>query len=199
MVVARIWGGLTFQQIGQLVGISDSAGPSALRSGAFGLAAEIEGVMSQKRLNDELAAIEAALCSLTPAASGIDRDRLMFLAGRASARHHGRKILWPTATAASLLLAVTFGILWTNGSGPRLVRHFGEPIAVAPADDLRRDALPPSPWENRRLCQLMLEKGIDALPQSQPWPVRHDGVIRPAPRDDSYRGLLNEFLNTPTS
>ena len=34
--------------------------------------------MSEERLSGELAAIEAALCSLTPAPSGIQRDRLMF-------------------------------------------------------------------------------------------------------------------------
>ena len=38
--------------------------------------------MSEKRINEELAAVEAALASLKPAASGVDRDRVMFLAGR---------------------------------------------------------------------------------------------------------------------
>ena len=72
--------------------------------------------MSEKRLNEELSAVEAALAALKPAASGVDRDRVMFLAGRASAgtnatlrpsrRTHW---LWPCTTAVSLLLAITFG------------------------------------------------------------------------------------------
>ncbi|HLA85859.1 MAG TPA: hypothetical protein VJL29_13800, partial [Thermoguttaceae bacterium] len=53
-----------------------------------------------------LAAVEAALASLCPAPLGVDRDRLMFLAGSASARRGRRQWLWPAATAATTLLAV---------------------------------------------------------------------------------------------
>jgi hypothetical protein len=155
--------------------------------------------MSEERLNDDLGAIEAALCSLTPARSGIERDRLMFLAGKKAAiDRRSPKLLWPMATAASLLVAATFGILWAAGSNPRFVERpavvsiAGTPIPV----DVLADASPPSPWENRRLCLFVLEKGFDAMPQSPVYPSRHDREI---PRDDSYRGLLNEILNSPTT
>jgi hypothetical protein len=65
--------------------------------------------MSEKRLDDELAAVEAMLGSLTPAASRVGRDRLMFLAGRASVERlsplhrRGAARLWPSAMAASLV------------------------------------------------------------------------------------------------
>ena len=85
VVVARIWGGLSFQQIGRLVGASDTRRPSALRSGLIGFAKEVEGAMSEKPIDGELAAVEAALSTLRPTASALQRDRLMFLAGRASA------------------------------------------------------------------------------------------------------------------
>jgi hypothetical protein len=71
----------------------------------------------------ELAALEAALQSLRPQADWLDRDRLMYRAGRASAMGKaGRQstagrtaLFWPLATAASLLLAVTFGALLLQG------------------------------------------------------------------------------------
>jgi hypothetical protein len=187
--------------------------------------------MSQERLNDELAAIEAALCSLTPAATGCDRDRLMFLAGRASAkgtlplecgdssplsverfeppRHacHAEKkaamnrrtpkLLWPIATAGSLALAATFGILWAGVNNPKPVERTAE-LVVAPMPmtvDLPADTLPPSPWANRHLCQLVLEKGIDAMPE---WSANHVSGVLPVPREDSYRKLLKQYLDNPT-
>jgi hypothetical protein len=158
--------------------------------------------MSQERLNDDLAAIEAALCSLTPASSGIDRDRLMFLAGRASARrrfarHRLAAAFWPTAAAASLAAAVVFGTIWATGNNPTPAPQPGDVLMAGPAApfDVPGDTAAPSPWENRRLCQLMLEKGIDAMPESSG--RRALGVL-PAPREDSYRSLLKQYLDNPT-
>ena len=84
--------------------------------------------MSEERMNDELAALEASLGSLTPAATRVSRDRLMFLAGSASADvSRGRRRiaawLWPSALAVSLLAAVTFGMLWATGSEPQIVER----------------------------------------------------------------------------
>jgi hypothetical protein len=157
--------------------------------------------MSEERLNDELAAIEAALCSLTPAASGIERDRLMFLAGKASAsrgssRRRVTTTFWPLATAMSLLGAMTFGILWAADSGSQVSQRPASPLYAnaPPALDLSGAEAPPSPWENRHLCLLLLEKGIDALPESRVYGVSGE---RPAPREDGYRGLLRQLLDNP--
>ncbi len=54
---------------------------------------------------------------------------------------------------------------------------------------------PPSPWENRRLCQLVLEKGIDAMPEPDRTPVRR----LPPLRRDTYREVLDQFFNEPSS
>jgi hypothetical protein len=158
--------------------------------------------MSEERLNDELAAIEAALCSLTPAASGIERDRLMFLAGKAAAsrgslRRRLARTFWPLATAASLLAAISFGILWAAGSGSQLSHQPASPLyANAPLVlDLSSGASPPSPWANRRLCRLVLEKGIDALPESTGHGV---SGVRLLPHEDTYRNLLKQFLDNPS-
>jgi hypothetical protein len=186
--------------------------------------------MSEERLNDELAAIEAALSDLTPARSGIERDRLMFLAGKASAGRqaafgvrrfiaafcgtagtaiHVRnteqkaamnrrtpQLLWPMATAASLLVAMAFGILWAKGSNPKPVGPTGNvAIAGSPAiAPVPGDTSPPSPWENRRLYRLVLEKGFDALPESTGHFVPG---VRSEPRDETYRSLLKQFLDNP--
>jgi hypothetical protein len=70
--------------------------------------------MSGKRISEDLAAIEAALASLNPTACGVDRDRMMYLAGRAAAGrssaaagHASASWLWPCATAAMALLVHT--------------------------------------------------------------------------------------------
>jgi hypothetical protein len=157
--------------------------------------------MSQERLNDELAAIEAALCSLTPAASGIDRDRLMFLAGKTAGNRGTRRRLaatfWPLATAASLVVAATFGVLWAAdhssglGQPPAGSLFAGVPLAV----DVCGEAPPLSPWANRSLCQLLLEKGGDALPEATSHGV---SGVRLVPPDQSYRSLLKQFLDNPS-
>jgi hypothetical protein len=80
--------------------------------------------MSEKRLNEELTAVEAALASLKPAASSVDRDRMMYLAGRMSAvtntpphKKHKTHWLWPCVTAVSLLLAIaSSGMLFVRGT-----------------------------------------------------------------------------------
>ena len=164
--------------------------------------------MSEKRMSDELAAVEAMLGSLTPAASSVDRDRLMFLAGRASAEGrslpHRRRVytwLWPCATAASLLVAVALGLLRGTGGKPEIVERV---VYVSPKSSTATFDIPPvaqsvsSPWllENRRLLQLVLEKGIDALPQSN---VSFKFEGPPARRGESDRNLLNQLLTDPTS
>src|SRR5262245_5081507 len=63
----------------------------------------------EKKLPGELKALEAALGGLKPAAGAIERDRLMYLAGRASLER-GRGLArfgWPLASAALLLFSVT--------------------------------------------------------------------------------------------
>jgi hypothetical protein len=191
--------------------------------------------MSEERLSSELAALEATLAGLAPAPSGIDRDRLMFLAGQAAGRrasafgvrrfiaafrranptaaqcsyteekaamnHRTPKMLWPIATAASLLVAACFGVLWGAG---RDVKSVEPPIVVSapglpPVVDPAADTSPPSPWANRRLCLAVLEKGIAGMPESPIGASYPDHPVPPPPQNDSYRGLLNEFLNTPTS
>ncbi len=63
--------------------------------------------MSEDLRHPELTALETALAGLKPAAPGLDRDRLMYQAGRASAR--GGRWLWPGTTAALAAAVVVLG------------------------------------------------------------------------------------------
>jgi hypothetical protein len=174
--------------------------------------------MSEREMNEEeeCVAIEAALRGLTPTRSGIERDRLMFLAGRASAfrpylncrrsllwpihrvvRGNRRRetpptvrwAVWPCVTAASLLMAVAFAVLWAVGRTPQPAAGLAQK-APLPAIEIPDDIAPPSPLGNRRLCQLIIEKGIDALPRPDVSP--RCGKPLP-PRKDSYFDLLKEL------
>jgi len=65
---------------------------------------------------DHLSPLEERLRSWEPSAGGLDRDRMLFEAGRAEslgsiqARSHAR--LWRFATAATLVLASGLGMAW---------------------------------------------------------------------------------------
>jgi hypothetical protein len=97
---------------------------------------------NEHELPDELKAIEGALAGLTLAAGAIDRDRVMYLAGQASAlresaaagnqisadtgiasgtRRHVR-FAWPLALAASLMISLGLGgrLLYLEGRGQRI-------------------------------------------------------------------------------
>jgi hypothetical protein len=87
--------------------------------------------MSKKfQVNDELAAVEAALSSLEPGTSNINRDRMMFLAGRASVSdrapppvRHVLQLLWPITSAVSLFIALCFGSMYFFLSSNRIEKQ----------------------------------------------------------------------------
>jgi hypothetical protein len=72
---------------------------------------------------DHLSSLEERLRSWVPSPGGLDRDRMLFEAGRAEVQGpiqtgtSGR--LWKYATAASVLLASGLGIAWHNERSQR--------------------------------------------------------------------------------
>jgi hypothetical protein len=137
--------------------------------------------MSEERLNDELAAVEAALASLTPVPSNLQRDRVLFLAGLASAdravlRPQRRLTawLWPCATSASLLLAATFGLLWAAGRTPQIVERVVYVQVKHPATAIANSvaARPSTPFADWRAAPVVRRSGAATLPQRNPAPVR---------------------------
>jgi hypothetical protein len=137
--------------------------------------------MSEERLNDELTAIEAALGSLTPVPSNVQRDRVMFLAGRATAdrampprRHGWATWLWPCATSASLLAAAVFGVLWGTNDKPTIVERVVYVPAVRSSTPLQASTVKPSSssFAKWQLAPNARKKNTDALPQRGTTPTQ---------------------------
>ncbi len=72
---------------------------------------------------DHLSPLEERLRSWVPSAGGLDRDRMLFEAGRAAVQGPSRAgtsgRLWKYATAASVLLALGLRIAWHNERSQR--------------------------------------------------------------------------------
>jgi hypothetical protein len=89
-------------------------------------------MVDQNRDDKEINAqqeLEHALALLRPAASSLDRDRFLFLAGWASAEVRPgaavRRWIWPAATVVSSLCAVVLLVLLVMRTGPDANRGAG--------------------------------------------------------------------------
>ena len=137
---------------------------------------------------DELNALASALRGLTPSARPLDRDALMYQAGRASGPR--RTWLWPAATAASALITVGFGLaMWGRPAEvktiervvyvPALVQPLSTPSVETPIPEDRPAAPVSSPWEApasryEQVRDNVLRWGLDGLPAAPR--TRHDVV-----------------------
>jgi hypothetical protein len=133
-----------------------------------------------------LNAIEAALGSLVPARSRIDRDLVMFRAGQASVRPSRRGLWARNAIAASFaFVALGEGVLLSHRPPPRIVKEVvvvrepaptSAPVSVAPPLEQKVADVPESlPIERslslgqtayERLTSQVLRYGLDGLPAS---------------------------------
>ncbi|MEX2091780.1 MAG: hypothetical protein WD971_03835 [Pirellulales bacterium] len=163
-----------------------------------------EQEFKEHSLSAELAALERQLTGLTPMAPSIDRDRLMYSAGRASVGRAagpswaGSK-LWPTATAlataASVVLATM--LVWQRDK---------ERVAAAPPAAEMDDVAPIVAqsdlwrWSDRRqsgylgVRQVALTRGGGALEYRLPAPGDDESDESPPPA--TARQLLKELLPT---
>ena len=139
--------------------------------------------MSENTRDPEITTLEAALAELAPRPAAINRDRLMFEAGRRAAQRHS----WlAPGIAAVLASAVTMAVaLLGYHPEPRVVQvqvpaapvqgfsQFQEALII---DDAR--------WERRaealRLRNDIIERGLDALPP----PTIDDGPSPPINLDN---------------
>jgi hypothetical protein len=134
-------------------------------------------------MNDSaLDALADALRGLAPRAGALDRDRLMFRAGRASA---SRGWAWPLAALASTAAAVALGVLlWARpGPPPRVVEH----VVYLPAEVPPRAADQPaaSPdgdgtgtgsWSSYlQMLPRLARWGLDGLPPPPEPPADREG------------------------
>jgi hypothetical protein len=151
--------------------------------------------------------LEQALAHLRPARGGLSRDRMLFRAGLAHGRRRGRQ--WNVALAATVLVAAGAAVLAASRA-PQTQIVERVVYRDAPREDLSpRPAVPPlavaRPWtlgnasgasgaEYFRLREMVLEKGLDALPAgnahaasetlSDLWPA----AGRPVERTRPFRG-----------
>ncbi len=154
----------------------------------------------------ELNTIEAALGSLAPARSQVNRDRLMFEAGRASVRPStsGRRG-WIAAAASLALIASGEGALLAIRPAPQVIERIvvikepaKPPVEPLPEIPEIPRPVPPStesllgfdPGDHDRLAGQLIRYGLDGLPTSNS-PARGES----APIPITSRLLLQQELN----
>jgi hypothetical protein len=136
--------------------------------------------MSDETLDPQLKALEADLRALAPRAPAIDRDRLLYRAGRAAANRRAASwrawALGSTLAAAGLGMALYFRppqvvevevVHWLPAPVEQPASSFEQPgfvgssaISAAPHFDGRNE-----PYGQRQLRKLAFDYGADALPQ----------------------------------
>ena len=120
--------------------------------------------MSENIRDPEMIAIEAALTELAPRQAGINRDQLMFQAGKRA----GRRNRWalPCASAVIASTATLLIVLGFYHPQPQFVDMPAPPAGVTVRDQL---VGADDGWRERaeglRLRNEVLERGIDALPR----------------------------------
>lgn len=130
--------------------------------------------MSGHEHTAELDALETQLRRLAPRESDIDRDQLMYRAGRDSVRGLW---VWPVATAVSTLTAMVLGVLLSMQPGERVVyvpiveQAPSPPVIVSPPSE-RIEASGPVAVEElspkQRLLEHLVRWGLDGLSPAPP-------------------------------
>jgi hypothetical protein len=136
--------------------------------------------MPDETLDPQLKALEASLQALAPRAPAIDRDRLLYRAGRASANRRAATwrawALGSTLAAAGLGVALCFRpprvvevevVRWLPAPVEQSAPSYEQPglvgssaVLAAPYFDGRNE-----PYGQRQLRKLAFDYGADALPQ----------------------------------
>jgi hypothetical protein len=158
----------------------------------------------------ELTEIEAALVSLTPMRSRLDRDRLMFRAGQAARRPTtAAHWAWPSIAAALAVVALGEAVALRQRPGPR--DFDGQTVAQKPAQSGPKEPEPapvvilvqtpndPGPavipmlmgYEQLRNRSIRL--GPDGLPELPPLASRSE-ISEPASKSESSGTLLRSEL-----
>ena len=170
--------------------------------------------MSRHQPEKDVKELEAALVALVPAAPAIDRDRLMFRAGQASARSQPR--LWQVSTAA--LALVSAGLVTTLVLRPApepIVKLMRVPQIVDPSPEANEAPTPveftsapsyepevPRQAAYLRMARDVLRWGLDGLGQApaapparaQPMTLQHLRELPPpAPSGNIFARWLYSF------
>jgi hypothetical protein len=148
--------------------------------------------MSDETRPARLSGLEESLAALRPTPAGIDRDQLMYEAGRKAGTRRGW--YWPAATAALLLTTIVLsGVLFFRPVPERLVPVVIHDLPTAPEgfSPTVQDPIPPpdrgAVASYFRLRDEVAEHGLDGLPRPAPAPE-----LKTQPFDHLYplpRGL----------
>jgi hypothetical protein len=145
-------------------------------------------------LGEDLRALETSLRALAPAPASLDRDRLMYRAGQASAPRRG---FWPLLATLSTLAACVLGVLLLQRPEPPTVKQIvyvpvetPAPETPAPTElvDVPAESSPSwlAPSRSRRLEEQILRWELDGLPAAAP-------ITTGRPSGESYPMLLRSF------
>lgn len=163
----------------------------------------------EPRLNDDLNSLAAALSGLTPRASRINRDQLMFEAGKAAAlaeRSAGRRAIrfWQASTTVAAVAAACLAVMVVIGTRPGIQVVQPAPVKVQKSQESSLESTP-SPvvivqqatehlpvqrdtveMSYLKLREIALTDGLDQIPAV---PVSGHGSPEPA----TYRDLLRAY------
>lgn len=155
--------------------------------------------MSEPTHDPGLTALERALAGLAPSPGALDRDALMFAAGRASVR---RGWAWPCAAAGATVAALLFGALLLLRPEPEPVVRF-VPVPAPPRQN--ETPSPPDAPSAVGEAPAPAPKGSPLPPEPNYLTVRHQverwgdaGLPRaPIPATDERSMPPNDLLDLP--
>lgn len=144
-------------------------------------------MQNQESLSPAEKALESALGQLKPAAGRMNRDELMFNAGRASV---GRKAPWQMLSGVLTVLLLSSVLIRPDLNGPRQLASPPDPVRFATARFVAHptEIEPSGSLEYVTLRQDVVERGLDALPLRR-------GIGGGAPRK-SRKQLLESMLSS---
>jgi hypothetical protein len=121
--------------------------------------------------------LETALAHLLPAKTSIDRDLLMFNAGRQSVRNH--TWMWH-ATAALLAVALTVSLATRPGTKPAEPNDYVLHDSTTATGTFTPSGPPigQSKFSYIQIRNVILNQGLDALPMPEPLPANGDPLSR---------------------
>ena len=153
VIVARLWGGLTFEEVAVAGRLFAADGPPPLSHGTGSTTREARRPMDTHP--DDLSDLERRLAACAPSSAGLDADAMLFAAGRASARRGPSGIPLAGLTACLAALAIVLGVGLRSrarrAAGPgraapssRRPRRHRRPPTSEPSSDRRADSVPAS-------------------------------------------------------
>jgi hypothetical protein len=123
--------------------------------------------------SNDLNDFESRLATWQPAEGGLDADRLLYAAGRASVTRSKKRFAWPAATFVLAAMTAVLGMRLSVEHAERLALLNRPARAAASGEDtaIRRETAvvtEPLPADSLFAARIAFEKGIDAWQSAEP-------------------------------